>query len=221
MRTLTLAAVAALAASTALVAPASAQTQDPTFTGVRGSILGGYDGIRPGSTEDSNVDGDDQTVDGVLYGVELGYDFSAGGVLVGVEAELSDSSGKVDIDDSDPAFFGYGEVSTDRDIYVGARVGFLAAPSTLIYAKGGYTNSRLNVLATDGTTELEDHFDLDGWRVGAGVEQAIGRNSFVKLEYRYSNYTEADFTFDNGVTTDTFEVDTDRHQVVAGVGFRF
>ncbi|QIG78379.1 outer membrane protein [Stakelama tenebrarum] len=220
MRTLMIA-TAALAATTALATPAAAQTTDPTFTGLRGTIIGGYDGIRPGSTEDSDVDGDDQTVDGFVYGFDVGYDMNLGGAVVGVEAELTDSTGKVEANSADPNYYGYGEVGTGRDIYVGARVGTLVTPRTLVYAKGGYTNGRLNVLATDGTTELDDHFDLDGWRVGAGVEQAIGTNSYVKLEYRYSNYSDADFTFDDGTTTDTFEVDTDRHQVMAGVGFRF
>ena len=90
MRTLMIATVA-LAATTALATPAAAQSSDPTFTGLRGTILGGYDGIRPGSTEDSDVDGDNQTVDGFTYGFDVGYDMNLGGVVVGAEAELTDS----------------------------------------------------------------------------------------------------------------------------------
>ena len=55
----------------------------------------------------------------------------------------------------------------------------------------------------------------------AGVEQAIGSRTFAKLEYRYSNYNNADFQFRDGTTTSKFDIDTDRHQVVAGVGIRF
>jgi outer membrane immunogenic protein len=218
MRNLMIAAV--LLAGTA--APALAQDEvNPQFTGPRIGVVGGYDIIRPGSSEDSDIDGDDQNVDGFLYGVELGYDFSVGGAVVGVEAELSDSTGKVRANAADPDFFGFGEVGTGRDIYVGARAGFLAGPSTLVYAKGGYTNARLNVLASDGTTELRDNFELDGWRLGAGVEQAIGSNAFAKLEYRYSNYSNANFEYRNGAVTEDFDIDTDRHQIVAGVGIRF
>lgn len=213
---------AALVASTTLAAPAFAQDDASTsFTGPRVGIVGGYDIIRPGSSEDSDLDGDDQNVDGFLYGVELGYDFSIGNAVLGVEAELSDTTGKVKANSTDPDFFGFGEVGTGRDIYVGVRAGVLASPSTLIYAKGGYTNARLNVLASDGTTELDENFELDGWRLGAGVEKAIGTNTFAKLEYRYSNYSSANFEFDNGAVTDNFDIDTDRHQIVAGVGFRF
>jgi outer membrane immunogenic protein len=214
-------AIGALMASTAFAAPALAQDSEPNFTGLRVGILGGYDTVRPGSSEDSDIEGDDQNVDGFLYGVEAGYDLALGGALIGVEAEYSDSTGKVNVNSSDPDFFGFGSVGAGRDIYVGLRAGVLANPSTLIYAKGGYTNARLNILANDGTTEFEDNFELDGWRLGAGVEHAFGRNMYAKLEYRYSNYTSADFEFDDGSVTDSFDIDTDRHQVAVGVGIRF
>jgi outer membrane immunogenic protein len=44
----------------------------------------------------------------------------------------------------------------------------------------------------------------------------------VKLEYRYTNYGKGEFDF-NGTTPDSsrFELDTDRHNVMAGVGVRF
>ncbi|MBB5712209.1 outer membrane protein [Sphingomonas xinjiangensis] len=211
--------LAALAASSAMAAPAFAQ--DATPTGFRAGVIGGYDIVRPGSTEDSNRDGDDQSVEGFQYGVEAGYDIPLGGAVLGIEAELSDSTGKTRTNSTDPNFFGYGEVGTGRDIYVGARLGFEASPGTLIYAKGGYTNARLNVLAINGDDETDENFQLDGWRLGAGVEKSIGRNTYAKLEYRYSNYTDADFERSNGTVTDRFEVDTDRHQIVAGVGVRF
>jgi outer membrane immunogenic protein len=218
MRNLMIAAV--LLAGTA--APAMAQDEvNPQFTGPRVGVVGGYDILRPGSSEDSDVDGDDQNVDGFQYGVDVGYDFSIGGAVLGVEAEYSDSTGKVRADSSDPDFFGFGEVAAGRDIYVGARAGILAGPSTLVYAKGGYTNARLNVLASDGTTELRENFELEGWRVGAGVERAIGSNAYAKLEYRYSNYNNANFEYSSGGVTEDFDIDTDRHQIVAGVGFRF
>lgn len=219
--------LAALAASTAFAAPAFAQDApaNPVFTGPRVAALGGYDAIRPGSSEDSDLDGDDQTVDGFLYGGEIGYDFAAGGALIGVEAEISDTTGKVEANVSDPDFFGFGRVETDRDLYVGLRAGILASPRALVYAKGGYTNARLDAVASDGVTTTDANYKLDGYRLGAGVEYAIGnsflQNGFVKLEYRYSNYGDAEFEFTNGDETDSFGIDTDRHQVVAGVGVRF
>ncbi|KQN07603.1 MULTISPECIES: outer membrane protein [unclassified Sphingomonas] len=210
-----------LAAGTALATPALAQDVNPAFTGFRVGALAGYDGIRPGSTEDSDLDGDDETVNGLLYGVEAGYDFALSNFLVGVEGEYTGSTGKVETARTDPNFFGFGNVKTGRDLYVGARAGILAAPETLVYVKGGYTNARLNVLASDGTTDSRENFELNGYRLGAGVEQAIGTRAYAKLEYRYSNYSNADFQLGNGATSPRYDIDTDRHQVVAGVGIRF
>ncbi|MFV0623648.1 outer membrane protein [Sphingomonas sp. ac-8] len=215
------AALGLLAASTAFAAPAFAQDVNPTFTGPRVGIVGGYDGVRPGSSEDSDIDGDNQTVDGFLYGVDAGYDVALGGALVGVEAELTDSTGKVKANRSDPNYFGYGRVSPGRDIYLGVRAGVMATPSTLVYAKGGYTNAKLNVVGYDGDVDVDQNYELDGYRIGAGVEQAIGTNTYAKLEYRYSNYSSADFRFGDGTDSGSFDVDTDRHQVAVGVGMRF
>jgi outer membrane immunogenic protein len=209
---------AALVASSALAAPAFAQDAAPT--GLRVGVLGGLDIVRAGNTAESRVQGDDQSIEGVQYAVEAGYDIPLGSAVVGVEAEYGDSTAKTRRA-VDPNTFGYGEVAAGRDIYVGGRLGFVAGPGTLIYAKGGYTNSRLNVLASDGNTETRDNFQLEGWRAGAGVEKSIGHNTYAKLEYRYSNYKKADFQYASGTTTNRFGVDTDRHQVVAGVGVRF
>jgi outer membrane immunogenic protein len=217
MRTSLLAATA-VAAACLFSAPAIAQDAPGGF---RIGAIGGLDIIRAGDTEDSDIQGDDQSIEGFQYGIEAGYDLPLGGAILGVEAELSDSTAKTTVESTDPNFFGYGQVGTGRDIYVGARLGFEASPGTLIYAKGGYTNARLNVLVNDGATELEDNFELEGYRIGAGVERSIGTNTYAKIEYRYSNYTDASFEVDNGGTTDSFGIDTDRHQVVAGIGFRF
>ncbi len=211
-----------LAAGVAVVASAlPAEAQDRSFTGFRVGVIGGLDVVRPGSTEDSDLDGDDQSVEGLLYGFDAGFDANLGGVVLGVEGEYSDSTGRTRANRRDPNFFGYGEVAPGRDLYIGARAGILASPKTLVYAKGGYTNARLNVIASNGTIDSEERFQLDGWRIGAGVEQSIGRNSYAKLEYRYSNYTDADFRLRGGSTSDVFEIDTDRHQIAAGLGFRF
>ena len=47
--------------------------------------------------------------------------------------------------------------------------------------------------------------DLDGFRLGAGLQYLIGNGGYVGAEYRYSNY-EQDFT---------------RNQIVATFGYRF
>ena len=214
-------ATAAASFGLGLAVPAFAQDTNPVFTGPRVGVLLGYDALRPGSSEDSDISGDDQTADGLMYGGDIGYDIAIGGALAGVEGEIAGSTGKVENDPVDPNLFGYGRVKAGRDLYLGARVGVLANPTTLVYAKAGYTNARLDLTRNDTVTTTGNHYNLDGYRIGAGVEKALGPRTYAKVEYRYSNYGDARLEYANGANTDNFSVDTDRHQVVAGVGFRF
>ena len=209
-----------LLATTAVAAPALAQT-NPTFTGPRVEATLGYDHTGAGSSVSNNNGRDDQKIDGLLYGGGIGYDIATSdNIVLGAEAELTGSTAKSDRNDS-TSDFGYGRVKQGRDIYVGARAGYVVAPTTMLYVKGGYTNSKLNVLAGSTSQTTDTNFKLGGWRVGAGAEHAVGPNSYAKLEYRYSNYERGNVDYATGGTSSRFDVDTDRHQVVASYGFRF
>lgn len=212
-----------LAGSVAAIAtPAMAQEAN-TFTGLRGQIVGGYDDVTAGSSvDDDGNDNNDQSIEGFAYGAAVGYDFDFGGAVIGAEAEYTDSTAKTDFNNGDFEGFGFGNVDAGRDLYFGVRAGAKVAPDVLAYAKGGYTNAKLNVLANDGETEFDEDFDLDGYRIGAGVEYAMNTNTFINVEYRYSNYSRAEVDFNDSLpNSDRFDVDLDRHQIMAGVGVRF
>jgi outer membrane immunogenic protein len=186
---------AALLAAT-VATPAFAQDGSP-FTGVRVEAIVGADRVK--------VEGGHDT--GAVYGVGVGYDFQVGGAVIGIEGEAADSTVKECVVDS----VVIGDelcANAKRDLYVGGRVGGVIGSNTLLYAKGGYTNARVGLNYDDGgpgVNDFDEAGNLDGFRVGAGIEHRLGSNTFVKAEYRYSNY-EQGFA---------------RHQVVGGVGFRF
>lgn len=187
---------AALLAGT-LATPALAQDASP-FGGLRVEGVVGYDR--------ADVAGGHKG--GVTYGAGVGYDMQMGGAIIGVEAEATEST--VDKCTNDFALVGdqlCGKIN--RDLYVGGRAGAVVGSSTLLYAKAGYVNGRVKATYEDGTAGTAADFrtsdNLDGVRVGGGVEQAIGPNSFVKAEYRYSNYEQG----------------LEKHQGVVGFGFRF
>lgn len=207
----------ALAQDAPPAAPNVAPDKAP-FDGFRVGAIVGWDGLRPGSGAGSSIT-DGNGADGLLYGGDFGYDKTIGHIVIGAEGEVTGSTGKAT--NSPVNGLGYGRVKSGRDLYAGARIGLLASPSTLVYVKGGYTNGRLDLTASDGTTETGDHFNLDGYRVGGGIEHAIGTHTYAKIEYRYSNYGNARFEYASGGNTNNFSVDTDRHQVVVGVGWRF
>ncbi|AOL23226.1 outer membrane protein [Erythrobacter litoralis] len=207
----------------AVSSPAMAQDEGD-FTGFRLEALAGFDASKAGSSVDDDIDDDnDQSIEGLIYGAGAGYDMDFGGVVVGVEAELTDSTADTGFEDGDFEGIGLGNVETGRDIYVGARAGFVASPGLLVYAKGGYTNARYNIESTFDGEDYDEKIDADGYRVGAGAEYRFGTNTFAKIEYRYSNYSEAELDFEDDTIPDVDlgEIDLDRHQVMAGVGFRF
>lgn len=215
-----------LAAGTAMAsAPAMAQDVAPVdpFSGFHVEALAGYDVSKAGSSVDDDVNEDnDQSIDGLAYGVGAGYDFRFNNFVVGPEAEVTWSTAKTKFDDGDFEGFGIGNVKTNRDLYVGARLGYVVTPKTMIYAKGGYTNAKFDVNNASGTIETNRDIDADGWRIGAGVEQAISNNVFAKVEYRYSNYEKGELDYRGDFPDgDRFNLDLDRHQVMAGVGVRF
>jgi outer membrane immunogenic protein len=221
----TIASLAAAASLVAIATPAMAQTaSEVPFTGARVGAEVGYDHIRTGSSEDVDTTRDlKQSIDGVEYGAVVGYDFAASpNVRVGVEASYAGSTAERDFNNSNPTVFNLGSVQADRDIYVGGRVGYVTSPNTMVYVKGGYTNQRYATVGSNGTVDLNQRLDTDGWRAGAGAEFAIGRNAYIGAEYRYSNYSKGELDF-NGQTPDSsrFNLDTDRHQVVATAGIRF
>lgn len=216
--------IASLAAASAAAAvPAMAQGTAEPFTGFHVEGLVGYDVTKAGSSidDDANVD-NDESIDGVVFGVGAGYDFRMGNVVVGPEAEVTWSTAKTSFENGDFEGFGIGNVEANRDLYVGGRVGYAFTPRTMVYAKGGYTNAKFDVRNGDGTVVTNDDIDADGWRVGAGVEQAVSDNIFAKVEYRYSNYEKGELDFTGDIPDgQRFDLDLDRHQVMAGVGMRF
>lgn len=213
-----------LATGTALAsAPAMAQGTDTSFSGPRVEAILGYDVTEAGSSVNDDLNADnDQSMDGLLYGVGIGYDHDFGKVVLGVEGEITDSTAKTSFRDGDSEDFSIGNVKAKRDLYAGARVGYKATPNTLLFVKGGYTNARFGTRASDGINYGHVNIDADGWRIGAGIEQKTSANTFAKLEYRYSNYSKAEVDFSRNIPdSDRFDLDLDRHQVVASVGYRF
>ena len=212
---------AALLAGVAIT-PAAAQESNP-FTGPRVEGLVGYDVLRSGEEDDGVETGEnegDESIDGVGYGVAVGYDFQVRGAVFGIEGEYLDSTGEAEGTETVDGTEFLGRIETGRDLYIGGRVGFTVTPRTLLYAKAGYTNLSIENAFTSDTDNVDFDTSVDGYRLGAGVEQMLGRNAFVKAEYRYSNYNGLQFD-DDLFGDETIDIDLDRHQVMAGVGFRF
>ncbi len=169
MRTLvTFAALAAATLAVPAIAQDSAAPADNSFAGPRIEGLVGWDRVQ-NHGHDS----------GVNYGVAAGYDFQRGGMVFGVGAEGADSTTKRCVGartSVDPRLC----ARAGRDLYVGGRIGKVVGSRTLLYAKAGYDNSRIKASFDDGTIRIAiASEDLDGVRVGAGAEYALGRQQLT------------------------------------------
>lgn len=187
-------AAAALAAS--IATPAFAQDGEKTpFTGPFVGAILGYDNVRNAIPAGASANRD-----GLLYGAVLGYDANLRGAVIGVEGEFTDSNAKFVSRTT--------SLRTDRDLYVGARLGGEIVNNVLLYAKGGYTNARFETNPINGATFAKTGKNLDGYRLGAGVESTY-RGLTGRVEYRFSDYGKF-----NGANLS-------RHQVVGVLGYRF
>jgi outer membrane immunogenic protein len=193
--------IAALMAGT-LATPALAQDDPPPpppaspMSGFRVEALAGWD--------HTEILGDDDG--GILYGIGIGYDFQTGRAVLSIEAEANDSTNNgciTGIVNANDRFC----VTSGRDLYVGARAGFLVGRNVLLFGKAGYTNARYVSEYDDAGAGIHDRYgtNLDGIRVGAGAQFGVGRNAYLRTEARYSNY----------------EGGGDRGALLAAFGFRF
>jgi len=137
----------------------------------------GFTGARVEATAGYNDVINSRDRNDIVYGFEAGVDVPVGDNLtVGVAANTRNV------------------FEDNRQIGVTGRVGYAFTQNTLGYALAGYNNYR----------SFQD-FDRDGLAVGGGLEHKISRVTYVKAEYRYSDF--------DGRTGDS--------AVTAGIGLRF
>lgn len=88
------------------------------------------------------------------------------------------------------------------------RAGYLLNPTTLAYARGGYTSARTETGVDTPLIRLTESENRDGWTLGAGIERKLQEKISARLEYRFSDLSEGDGNFD-------------RHRMLVGIAYRF
>ena len=193
----------ATALSAAIVAPASAAEFDGPFVGAQV----GWQSEKLKDTDSSfGVVPVDDTINSVTGGLYAGYDKKvAERVVIGAEGGLDFAS-----DDEAQTSAAGTTISLDPkySFDLTARAGFLVAPGTLVYGRGGYTNARVRTTVASPIGSQSDSDNQDGWLLGAGVERQIKDNVSARLEYRHSKFSE-----DEGKDQ--------RNRVLAGLSYRF
>lgn len=131
---------------------------------------------------------------GVIGGAQIGYNWQFSPTWVfGLEADIQGSNQKgttsIVFPPSPPGAFRTLESRLDYFGTARARLGFLAMPSLLLYATGGFawgeTELNLSSSIANGTRSGSFNNTDTGWTVGAGIEGKISAQWSVKAEYLY------------------------------------
>ncbi|MEP6784228.1 MAG: outer membrane beta-barrel protein [Sphingomonadales bacterium] len=160
------------------------------------STAGGANAFSPGfcsGTATSTANGNCSfRRDGIEYYGKIGGDTQRGRVVVGfvVEGGRPDFNESVSGFSTTPASY---TITRDVRFNINARgrLGYTPNDSTLFYAAGGPTFARVRL--TNATSNTANSFttngDQDAWgfNVGGGVEQKLGNNFSIGLEYLYTD----------------------------------
>ncbi|GLS41652.1 membrane protein [Mesorhizobium tianshanense] len=154
--------------------------------------------------------------EGVFGELNVGYDHDFGnwvaGVMVdarysGMTSELKVPGGSINLD-------------TDYGFDVLGRVGMKVNESTLAYVLGGYSWQHFDLNASSPIGDILD-WDSSGFSVGGGLETAMSSNVTVGLEYRYSQFSEKDFSSEIGAPDDSLTSTPSFHTVRIGAKYKF
>lgn len=199
----------ALAGLAAVAAASQAAAAEP-FNGpyVGGEIGYQQDRLRSTVTDSVGVVLDEASKNGssFSYGGQLGYDFKVSpSFVLGAEVQATGDTNKIRT--------GNVTADTGRTFNMTARAGFLAGERTLVYGKGGWTNTRVSW--ADGIDSVTSN--RDGWLIGGGVEHMLTENLSARAEYRYSDYNR----LRTDVSGDDLSAKFSRNAVTVGVNYRF
>lgn len=205
-----LSSTAVSAADLGISAPAAAVVYSPASAfNWSGFYAGANVGYGFGKTQLSGNIVLDRDINGVLGGVQAGYNYDFGGFVLGVEGDFQFS----DIKFSETVGATTDTFSVDRFGTVRARAG-LPVDRFLPYVTGGVAiaNGKIH---SQGGVPFEANQTSVGWTLGAGVEYAVTNNVTVKAEYLYADFGKATYANSN------VEFAAKSNIVRAGVNFKF
>lgn len=193
----------------------------PTWSGAYfgGSLGYGHDWSKNKYREltgDRDRSDRDEDADGGLVSLVMGYDCQWDRIVAGVFADVdwSDINRGHDFDG----------LTIDRSFAIGGRLGVLVRPNTLLFATAGYTRAHFD---NDHWWDIPDtsaggailpgrgSANFDGYFIGAGLEQRLTTNFYLRGEVRYADYGSE--ISNSGVAGDgTVYVDREDPEVVTG-----
>ncbi|KQM63696.1 hypothetical protein ASE75_11395 [Sphingomonas sp. Leaf17] len=162
--------------------------------------------------------------DDMSYSARVGADHQSGNIVVGVIGEFgkSEITDSVTAFSSTPAFYTMTR-SLDWEASIRGRAGF-AANKTLFFGSFGAGYARIkNDFTTSNTANVFSSTGDDnrwGINAGGGIEQKIGKNFSIGVEYLYHQYQDDDYRVRAGGNAGTPFTNATNGGTTAGTDFR-
>lgn len=166
----------------------------------------------------ADLDLDGISANGVGGGLYVGYDYAlTNSVFFGVEANAnySGASASVSLDDGTDSISG--KVRARESFGASARLGFMLADSTGLYAKGGWQSTKFKLSYDDGVDAFTEKDTQDALVYGAGLETRIGTQTSIRVEYLIEDYGSAGLNRD----LDTNGIRVDNNKLSLGISWRY
>jgi outer membrane immunogenic protein len=197
------------------VAVASAYDWSGFYAGVHaGGGWSNVDWVYQGLGNTADHDGD-----GVLGGIQLGYNVQSGGFVYGVEADITATGITGSTSCPNPAYdciSGVNWLGTGR-VRAGTTVNNLLFYGTAGLAFGGVDIKTIHLtdptIGTNGTSQTRL-----GWAAGAGIEWGLSPNLSTKFEYMYQNLGDDTYEVDFGLPVDA---EVQIHMLRVGLNYQF
>jgi outer membrane immunogenic protein len=164
------------------------------------------------------------TAGGVIGGGQIGCDYQAGVWVFGLQG-MFDGSG-MEGSNTDPSSLFTINSQIPWLATVTGRVGVTAAPTVLVYAKGGgaWVRDNYTLAAVGGGTLANANTTQSGWTAGGGIEWAFAGNWTAFAEYNYLDFGTPGVTFTSaadGVTTFPINIRQNINSFMVGINYRF
>lgn len=173
--------------------PAPENKQPTDFSGFyfggnlgHGTLQSDNTGPRPNAAAPTFTLNATRAGQGFTLGAMAGYGHTFDRLYLGAEADIELSSADWNIERS-PVGRVY-SVDKKASVGVSLRAGYVINDSVLLYGRAGIVQSRFNTnYRTTGNAVDQDN-DLNGIRIGAGVEFAIDRGMNIRFDYSHTDY---------------------------------
>lgn len=179
------------------------------YLGIQGGYAWADVNINDGVDLDQDID-----VDGIWGGGYAGYNFQIDQIVLGIEADIN----AADLDGED-------ELQPDNDLLVDidwfasvrGRIGF-AWDRILIYGQGGVAFTEIDHTQDLVSIEASDTPSYTGYVIGGGLEYAATDNILIRLDYRYYDFGNEDWSVSETFTDR--EIDAEMQTISAGIAYK-